>query len=107
MGSRRLLHLLSIFWLGLAAVGLLGHYVADAIDMGCQARFIEPCQATEDNLSAQMSSGNATSMNGLHAGIDLPSAAAAWSGAALVLATTAVTLPPITRKISPPSPPPQ
>ena len=107
MGSRRLFHLVSIFWLGLAIVGLLGHYVADAIDMGCQARFTEPCQASENNLNAQMSSGNATSMNGLHAGINLPSAAAAWSGAVLVLATIAVALLPITRKSSPPSPPPQ
>lgn len=37
MVNGRLFHPLSVFWLGLAVVCLLGHYLVDAISLGRQA----------------------------------------------------------------------
>lgn len=106
MANGRLFHLLAAFWLGMAAICLLGHYVADAAALGCQANTTSICQA-EENVTPGVPGDSSPNMVALHTGFSLPPVLSVAAGPALALATTVLILPPITLKPPVLSPPPR
>ncbi len=106
MANGRLFHLLAAFWLGMAAICLLGHYVADAATIGCQANTTSICQA-EENVTSGAPGQSSPNLAALHAGFSLPPVLSVAAGPALALATSVLILPSITLKPPVLSPPPQ
>ncbi|MAU00569.1 MAG: hypothetical protein CL608_25780 [Anaerolineaceae bacterium] len=105
MANGRLFHLLAAFWLGMAAICLLGHYVADAAALG-QANTTSICQA-EENVTSGAPGESSPNMVTLHTGFSLPPVLSVAAGPALSLATIVLILPPITLKPPVLSPPPR
>lgn len=72
MGKRHLFHLFSILCLGLAAISLVSHHLADATGFGCQINVTGICQAGENTLESLIPDEDTESSQTLHAGFDVP-----------------------------------
>jgi hypothetical protein len=107
MAKARLLALLSMFWIGLALAGLLGHMVVDAAGSGCRINFESACQETQSAPGFQRLAENNPGTITLHAGIDIPVAISAVISPMLVLSLTVLILKPISINLIPPPLPPQ
>lgn len=107
MANDRLFHTLTVFWLCLAAVSLLGHYLADAANMGCNVNVIVSCQDEDATTNFQTADENESFATTLHAGFNLPANLSVPFSLALTLARSLLILPPVAVNPPVPSPPPQ
>lgn len=107
MANGRIFHLLSVFWLCLAAASLLGHYLADATSIGCEVIVTATCQDEDATAVFQTADENRSYATALHAGFHLPPNFSVLHSLALTLATSVLLLPPVAVKPPVPSPPPQ
>ena len=91
----------------MAVICLLGHYLADAANLGCQVNATAVCQAEDYYTNFQTPGENVPNIQGLHAGFDLPPLLSTAVNLALPLAVVVLILPRVA--IKPPilSPPPQ
>lgn len=107
MANGRLFHYLSVLWLGLAVVCLIGHYVADAANLGCQANLTGICQDEDSSTYSLSPDENVAGMILFHAGFNLPSIISVAVSPMLTLAIIILILPPVAVKPPVLSPPPQ
>ena len=92
MANGRFFHLLSIFWLCLAAASLLGHYLADATNVGCPVNLTASCHDEDDTEFSQSVDENGSYATTLHAGFNLPPKLSVPISPALTLATSVLIL---------------
>lgn len=107
MAKGRWLHFLSLLWLGLAAVCLIGHFVADAASLGFQASVSNRCLEEGNTPCSQVPDENRANSKILHAGFDLPPIVPTIMGSALMMTILVLTLTPAAVKPTPLPLPPQ
>ena len=107
MDKTRSLTLLSMFWIGLALAGLLGHMVADAASSGCLTILESTCEEAQTAPGFHQLAENNPTNTTLHAGFDLPAAILAVTSPMLVLLLIVLLLNPIPISLTPPPLPPQ